>query len=76
MTIVPTHTITSNAYPQKSSLKSIRINGAVAELNNGHVNGAETPPPAINTTDRSLSDAPASLLARFLNTYKELASYK
>jgi phenylalanine ammonia-lyase len=52
-------------YPQEAPLKSIRIKGVV----NGFVNGAVSanPSPPI---------APASLLVKFIEAHKELASYK
>jgi hypothetical protein len=76
MAIMPTHAITSTPYLQKSSSKSIRINGAVNGISSDHVNGAVTPPLTTNPMGPAPSGPPAPLLAKFLNAYKELASYK
>jgi hypothetical protein len=76
MTIVPTpHTVTPNSYPQKPSLKSIRINNTLAGISNGLVNvtvAASLP----NGTTSPPSNATVSLLAKFIEANKELAFYK
>jgi phenylalanine ammonia-lyase len=73
MTIVPTHTVTADSYPQKSLFKPIRINGVVTGISNRRINGVLAPPEAV---DPLPSNAPVSLLAKFVQANKEIASYK
>lgn len=76
MTIIPTpHAVTPNPYPQKPSLKSIRINNTIAGTSNGHVNGAVAASLPNGTTSPP-SSATVSLLAKFIEANKELAFYK
>lgn len=70
MTIAPTQAVTSIPHTLKGSLNTIRINGAVGISN---ANGAIALPPHIAP---SASHAPTSLLAKFVEAYRELASYK
>ena len=70
------HAITSNSYPQKSSLKPIRVNGAVTGISNGQIHGALTPPSLPDITAPSPSNASAPLLTKFVEANKELASYR
>jgi phenylalanine ammonia-lyase len=74
MTIIVStpHADTPNSYPQKSSLRSIRINGAVTGISNGLVNGVVAAPLA-NVSTPSPSK---SLLAKFVEANKELAFYR
>jgi phenylalanine ammonia-lyase len=73
MTIVSTPFVPSNSYAQKSALKSAKINDTATSNRNGHINGTWTHPSVTNVTT---TNAPAPLLAKFVDGYKELASYK
>jgi hypothetical protein len=73
MTILPTHSFISNSHLQKSSVKSIKVNGNVTGTANGYINGVGVHGSLPHVTTPSAS---ASLLAEFIEAYKELSSYR
>lgn len=75
MTIIPVNSEADHKVPP-AAIKPLRVNGDAIEINNGYANGAISPSSVTNIAPPSPSHTPTTLVARFIEAYKELQSYK